>query len=77
VATELSADETRANARLISAAPELLEAAREACDFISSHFENLTTGEIEGDAGEPLSALYSAISKALGPSAHDISGEGR
>lgn len=54
------------DARLISAAPDLLAAAKEALDFISATFENLTTGEIEGDAGEPLAALYSAIAKAEG-----------
>lgn len=59
-------DEGRRIARLIAAAPELLEALHEAEDFVSSQFENLTNGDVEPPAREPLALIRAAIAKAEG-----------
>lgn len=53
---ERSEDETEANARLIAAAPDLLEAANAAFDFL---------GGVDG-ASEIREQLLVAINKALG-----------
>lgn len=58
-----------ANARLIAAAPDYHAAAREAYDFLSSRYQNLSTGAWDDDdAALVASGLLAAIAKAEGRS---------
>ena len=66
-----SQDEAIANAHLIAAAPELLEALKEACEFIASEYGDPESQAIEGeyisqDARPIWSKLCNAIAKARG-----------
>lgn len=57
----------RADANLMAAAPDLATAALEALDFISSHFQHLTTGAWENrDAQEVADQLTCALKRARG-----------
>jgi hypothetical protein len=60
-------DTWEANARLIAAAPELLEALREACRLYAEY--GLVAGHVEGDplaVGRWIGAARAAIAKAEG-----------
>ncbi len=56
-----------ANARLIVASPDLLEACKEADDFIAAQHCQVSTGECDSsDAADVLRKLEAAIAKAEG-----------
>lgn len=63
---DLQADEQRANARLIAAAPELLEAVEYCRDLLMRYEINRVNGEEIAD--EALKKLNAAIAKARGES---------
>lgn len=58
-------EERKANAALIAAAPELLEAA----DNFLNFFERVSLIEVTSDLGESLVALREAVAKAKGGAA--------